>query len=45
LAVTRDRVYEALSLSGCFNDYGDISELADKWQRETLAREAFGQAA
>jgi hypothetical protein len=43
LAVTRERVYEALSLSGCFNDYGDISALADKWQRETSAREAFGQ--
>jgi hypothetical protein len=41
LAVTYERVYEALSLSGCFNDYGDISALADKWQRETWAREAF----
>jgi hypothetical protein len=41
LAVTRERVYEALSLSGCFNDYDDISALADKWQRETSAREAF----
>jgi hypothetical protein len=41
LAVTHERVYEALSLSGCFNDYDDISALADKWQRETSAREAF----
>jgi hypothetical protein len=43
LAVTRERVYEALSLSGCFNDYDDISALADDWQKEALAREAFGQ--
>ena len=41
LAVTRERVYEALSLSGCFDDYGDISALSDQWQRETSAREAF----
>ena len=43
LAVTRERIYEALSLSGCFNDYSEISALADKWKRETLARETFRQ--
>jgi hypothetical protein len=42
-AITRERVYEALSLSGCFDDYDDISALADKWQSEARAREAFGQ--
>jgi hypothetical protein len=43
LAVTRKSVYEAFSLSGSFNDYDDISALADNWQKEALAREAFGQ--
>jgi hypothetical protein len=36
---TRNRVYEAFSLAGCFDDYDDISLLADKWQRATDARE------
>jgi hypothetical protein len=42
-AVTRERVYEAFSLSGCFNHDDDISALADKWERETWAREAFAR--
>jgi hypothetical protein len=42
-AVTRERVYEALSLAGCFENDDDISTLTDKWQRETLAREEVGE--
>lgn len=38
-AVTRERICEALSLAGCFEDYRDISALADKWQREAWAIE------
>jgi hypothetical protein len=41
--VTRNRVYEAFSLAGCFHDYDDISTLADKWQREARAREEVEQ--
>jgi hypothetical protein len=38
-SVTRNRVREALSLAGCFHNYDEIDVLADKWQRETWARE------
>lgn len=37
--VTYKRIYEGLSLAGCFDDYDDISKLADKWQREAWAIE------
>jgi hypothetical protein len=41
--VRRDRIYEALSLAGCFEDYDGISVLADKWQRETSFQEEVEQ--
>jgi hypothetical protein len=37
--LTRDRIREALSLAGCFDDFDEIDVLAGKWQRETSASE------